>query len=129
MKIEVKLTDRPLLLEEVVVPGCGAMSRFHGIVRGSEGGRPILALEYEAYLPMAEKLIHDILADLHRRHPFEFARIHHRIGRVPVGEAAIQMDVHSPHRGEAIAVIAEFMDRLKQDVPIWKVRAHFSQDD
>jgi len=129
MKIEVRITEEPLEMAAVVVPGCGAIARFDGIVRETEDDRPITALEYEAYRPMAENLIHQILAGLSRSHPFELARIHHRLGVVPVGEAAIILDVHSRHRGEAFAVVAKFMDRLKVDVPIWKVRAIFSHND
>ena len=51
------------------------------------------------------------------------AKVIHRVGVIPVGETAIYVGVASPHRGEAIALLAEFMDRLKQDVPIWKRRA------
>jgi molybdopterin synthase catalytic subunit len=123
MKIEVQIVATPLKMEAVVVPGCGAVARFDGIVRGTENGAPIAALEYEAYQPMAERVARGILADLHGKHPFELARVHHRIGMIPVGEAAIILEVHAGHRGEAFAVLSEFMDRLKQDVPIWKVSA------
>jgi molybdopterin synthase catalytic subunit len=69
---------------------------------------------------MAEKIIRQILESLGRTHPFTLARVHHRLGFVPVGEAAILIDVHSRHRAGAFAVLVTFMDRLKQDVPIWK---------
>lgn len=120
MKTDIVITDRPLGLEPVVVEGCGAVVRFDGLVRRMEDGRTIEGLEYEAYVPMAEKVIRDILAELHGFHPFDLVRVHHRIGFVPVGEAAIIMDVHSRRRAEAFALLQAFMDRLKQDVPIWK---------
>jgi len=129
MKIEVRIASSPLRIEAADVSDCGAIARFDGIVRGTEDGRSITAIEYEAYQPMAENLIRQILADLHAEHSFALARVHHRIGVVPVGEAAIILDVHSRHRGEAFAVVTKFMDRLKLDVPIWKARVHFSHDD
>jgi len=123
MKIEIALGHAPLTLDPVDTTGAGAVARFDGIVRGIENGKPISGLEYEAYAPMAKKVIRAILEDLGREHPFHLVRVRHRLGFVPVGEAAILMDAHSPHRAEALAVLAKFLDRLKQDVPIWKARS------
>ncbi len=123
MRIEVHIGEGCLRMESCVVPGCGAVARFDGIVRESENGARISALEYEAYHPMAENVIREILGELRNAHPVELVRVHHRTGIVPVGESAILVEVHSRHRGEAFAVLTKFMDRLKQDVPIWKVRA------
>lgn len=120
MKIEILITESPLQLEPATVKGCGAVARFDGIVRSLEDGRTIEGLHYETYGPMAEKTMLDILTELGRIHPFCFARVHHRVGFVPVGEAAISMDIHTKHRAEAFAVLKAFMDRLKKDVPIWK---------
>jgi len=120
MNVDVVISEQPLHLQPLTISGCGAVARFDGIVRGLEGGKEIAGLCYEAYAPMAEKVIRDILAELSLKHPCERVRVSHRIGFVPVGEAAIIMDVHSSHRGEAFALLQKFMDRLKQDVPIWK---------
>ncbi len=120
MKIEVLITEEKLRLEPMAMDECGAVARFDGLVRGSEDGQSISGLEYEAYQPMAESVIRTLLESLHQEHPFTLARVHHRIGWVPVGEAAIIMEVQSRHRAEAFNVLQRFMDRLKQDVPIWK---------
>lgn len=104
-------------------PGVGAVAEFRGLVRGEEQGRPIAALVYEAYQPMAEREITRILDALVTAHPCHAVHVHHRLGRIPVGEAAIYVGVASRHRAEAFAVLAGFMDRLKQDVPIWKIDA------
>lgn len=120
MKIEVLIAEAPLRVEPVIVPGCGAIARFEGIVRGQENGAQICGLRYEAYQPMAGEVIRRLLETLCTKHPFALARVHHRIGRVPVGDAAIVAEVHSAHRGEAFAVLVEFMDLLKKEVPIWK---------
>ncbi len=100
--------------------GVGAVAEFRGLVRGEEKGAPIAALVYEAYQPMAEREITRILDELTTAHPCLGVRVHHRLGRVPVGEAAIYIGVAARHRAEAFTVLSAFMDRLKQDVPIWK---------
>jgi molybdopterin synthase catalytic subunit len=98
----------------------GALATFTGLVRGTENDRPISALVYEAYQPMAETITHRILTDLSLTHPCHTVFVQHRIGIIPVGEAAIHITVQARHRAPAFALLAAFMDRLKQDVPIWK---------
>lgn len=104
-------------------PEVGAVATFTGIVRGSENDRPISALVYEAYQPMAETVMHRLLTELSATHPCHSVFVQHRIGVVPVGEAAIHIAVQAKHRAPAFALLASFMDRLKQDVPIWKTDA------
>ena len=103
--------------------GAGAWLEFRGVVRSEENGAVIAALEYEAYSPMAEMEMRRIIAELAGGQPSLFARVIHRVGIVPVGEAAIYIGIAGRHRAEAFALLAGFMDRLKQDVPIWKRRA------
>ena len=126
MEIEIQLTDRPIA-ENILPPrqpgAVGAWLEFRGVVRGEENGRTIRAIEYEAYPEMAGREIRRLLQEISARHPCRTAKVIHRVGVIPVGETAIYVGVASPHRGEAIALLAEFMDRLKQDVPIWKRRA------
>lgn len=101
-------------------PGIGALAEFRGLVRGEENGQPIGGLLYEAYQPMASREITRILDELSVAHPVHAVRVIHRLGPIPVGEAAIYIGVAARHRAEAFALLAGFMDRLKQDVPIWK---------
>jgi molybdopterin synthase catalytic subunit len=127
MHIEVELTSR-VLEPFPELPArwtglAGARAEFVGLVRGMEADRPIRALEYEAYQPMADLLLGQALEELGREHPCLYVRVMHRLGVVPVGEAAIHLVVLAAHRREAFALMAAFMDRLKQEVPIWKVRA------
>ena len=72
---------------------------------------------------MAEREIRRLLKIISARHPCLAATVIHRVGIIPVGETAIYVGVAGRHRGEALALLAEFMDRLKLDVPIWKRRA------
>lgn len=126
MNIEVQLTDAPIagqISPPASVGAHGAFVEFRGIVRAEENGQPIAALEYEAYLEMTLREIRRLLESLVERHPCLAARVIHRVGVVPAGEAAVYVGVISLHRAEAIALLGEFLDRLKQDVPIWKRRA------
>ncbi len=121
MIIDVALQSTALQLDENIPAGSGALVRFEGRVRPEENGVLIDALIYEAYVPMAQNQMENILHELAQVQPCLLARVRHRIGRVPVGDVAIVIEVFSKHRAEAFAVASGFMDRLKQDVPIWKV--------
>ena len=123
MKISVSITRDPIALAPQATEGggAGAVVEFAGVVRGEEGGRQIEALEYEAYEAMAVAEMTRILETLAVLHACLTAEVTHRIGRVPVGQAAIVVRITARHRAEAFALLSAFMDRLKADVPIWKV--------
>lgn len=127
MDYQIKLTPYPIELQRPLPPklsgAVGAVTEFQGLVRSEENGRAIGGLEYEAYSPMAERTMRQICEELAAGTDCLFVRITHRIGVVPVGEAAIHIVVASGHRAASFAFLSAFMDRLKQDVPIWKVRA------
>ena len=101
---------------------------FSGIVRASENGQKIAALEYEAYSPMAENEMRRILETLAEKFPCLAVRVRHRTGVIPAGETAIHIGITAKHRAEAFALLAGFMDRLKQDVPVWKRRSLTSEE-
>lgn len=127
MQVQIEITPHPIdsrceLPAEFAVHA-GAVAEFTGRVREEEDGRSIAALEYEAYSPMAEREMRRIIEDLARQHLCLFVRVIHRVGVVPVGESAIHMLAAAQHRAEAFSMLSAFMDRLKQDVPIWKRRA------
>jgi molybdopterin synthase catalytic subunit len=104
-------------------PGVGALAEFTGTVRGDENGKPISALVYEAYPAMAEPVMRRLLTELAATDPCIAVRVQHRTGTIRVGEAAIYIAVRAKHRAPAFALLAGFMDRLKQDVPIWKIES------
>ena len=124
MKIHIQLTTERIA-EHLPPPlaALGAWVEFRGVVRGEENGATIAALEYEAYQPMAEREIRRLLTELSTAQFCLAARVIHRLGIVPVGEAAIYVGIAGRHRAEAFALLTAFMDRLKLDVPIWKRRA------
>lgn len=127
MQLEIVITSQPIAPHREPPVECrgrvGACAEFIGLVREDENGRAIAALEYEAYAPMAERVVRGIVEDIARRHPCDWVRVAHRVGVIPVGEAAVVVEAAARHRAAAFAMLAEFMDRLKQDVPIWKCRA------
>ena len=126
MKIQAQLTEESIATrpQEWGRDGkSGALAEFWGIVRGEEEGEPIRALEYEAYPVMAIRQMEAILRDLGNKHLCHEAQVIHRLGVIPAGEAAIWVGITTAHRQEAFAMLITFMDRLKQEVPIWKVRA------
>jgi molybdopterin molybdotransferase len=126
MEIQIQLTATPIA-EKIFPPAnfgaAGAWLEFRGLVRDEENGAKISALEYEAYPAMAEREIRRLLENISARHPCLAVRVIHRTGRVPVDATAIFIGIASRHRAEGLALLGEFMDRLKQDVPIWKRRA------
>ena len=126
MSIEVRIVDGPLPADAGHADDCegrgdvGALVQFEGIVRGVEGGRGITALDYEVYEPMAHREIEKLAAHLVAEHKLHGLRIEHSRGRVGVGECSFRLVVTAAHRGPAFRAATEFIDRLKQDIPIWK---------
>jgi molybdopterin molybdotransferase len=122
MNIDVQLTNAPIpeAISGELGPHDGAWVEFRGRVRGLEQDQEIAALEYEAYAPMAREQMRRLLGQLAERHPCSRARVIHRTGIIPVGDTAIYIGVAGKHRAEVFALLAKFMNRLKQDVPIWK---------
>jgi molybdopterin synthase catalytic subunit len=100
--------------------GYGALVTFEGVARPEENGNAIVALEYEAYEPMASKMIQRIGQELESVHGLLGMCVEHSTGRVDVGDCSFRLRIASAHRKEALAATDAFIDRLKQDVPIWK---------
>lgn len=100
--------------------GVGAVLVFEGIVRGTEGGAGIDALRYELYEPMTQRQLDRLASAMVMRHRLESLSVVHSRGRVAVGEPSMRVIIRSAHRAEALAAMAEFVDALKRDVPIWK---------
>jgi molybdopterin synthase catalytic subunit len=120
----IAIRDRALSVDEALAhvshPGAGGLSLFVGVVRDENEGRPVTALEYQAYESMAQAEMERIALDLER----EFAGVRlsalHRVGRLEVGDVAVVCAAGAPHRAEAFAACRALIDRIKADVPIWK---------
>jgi len=98
----------------------GAVVTFLGLVRNHNVGRRVRYLEYEAYEPLALKAFERIACEVGERWSAARLALHHRIGRLDVGEASIAIVVRSPHRGDAYAACRYAIERVKQIAPIWK---------
>ncbi|HKB02050.1 MAG TPA: molybdenum cofactor biosynthesis protein MoaE [Gemmataceae bacterium] len=112
--------DYETLTEAVRRPGSGAVVTFLGTVRDLTGDERTVALEYEAYPPMAERKMAEIEAEVRARWPVGDVVLVHRRGRLGVGEVSVAVAVSAPHRAEAFAACRYAIDRLKEVVPIWK---------
>ena len=122
MKIEIHFTAEAIVISPLVPPSreIGAVVEFQGIVREMENGQALEGLCYEAYEPMARKVLEKHLTELGEIHGCAAVCFIHRTGWVPVGGASLYISVASSHRAEALRFLAEVIDRLKLDVPIWK---------
>jgi molybdopterin synthase catalytic subunit/molybdopterin converting factor small subunit len=118
------LSERPLSLEvavdEVRTDAAGAIATFIGMTRAHSRGREVVHLEYEAYEGMAEQVMADLAAALRQRYEVSEIAIHHRVGRVDIGETSVVIAVSAPHRAAALAACRDAIDELKVTVPLWK---------
>jgi molybdopterin synthase catalytic subunit/molybdopterin converting factor small subunit len=119
-----RLTAEPLSLaavvDEVRSDCAGAIATFVGTTRVESRGRTVDHLDYEAYEGMAENVMAEIASSLKRRYDLCEIAIHHRTGRVEIGEASVVIAVSAPHRKDALAACKDAIDTLKEQVPLWK---------
>lgn len=120
----VRLLDEPLSLDRVVAavasPDAGGIVTFTGVVRRHSAGRAVERLEYEAYREMAEKVMRDLCEQVEAEIAGARLAVEHRQGALVVGDVAVVIAASAPHRAEAFAACRALIDRLKQQVPIWK---------
>jgi molybdopterin synthase catalytic subunit len=118
------LSEEPLsveaTIEEVASPEAGAVATFVGTTRVHSRGRTVVRLEYEAYEGMAEKVMAEIADELSARYELCAVAIHHRVGRVGIGDRSVVIAVSAPHRQDALAACKDAIDTLKERVPLWK---------
>ena len=119
-----RLSEEPLSLDAVVREvrrdEAGAVATFTGTTRNRSRGRDVLHLDYEAYEGMAEATMRELADELKRRYELLEVAIHHRTGRVEIGEPSVMIAVSAPHRADALAACKDAIDTLKQTVPLWK---------
>jgi molybdopterin synthase catalytic subunit len=118
------LSEEPLSLdravEEVRDDEAGAIATFTGTTRIQSRGRTVTHLDYEAYEGMAEQVMAEIAGGLSARYELSGVAIHHRVGRVGIGETSVVIAVSAPHRQDALAACKDAIDELKGRVPLWK---------
>jgi len=112
--------DPGAAVAEVSSGDAGAVATFIGTVRRSSRGREVEHLEYEAYAEMAEPMLSRLGDDLTRKHGLTAVAIHHRTGRVEIGEPSVVVAVSAAHRAAALDACREAIDTLKETIPLWK---------
>ena len=119
------ITLAPLSIAETYTlaenPANGAIVVMSGMVRNQTDGKPVVALEYQAYQPMAIKVFEQIAVEIRRQWPdVNTVIIHHRVGRLQIGEISVLVAIGCPHRSEAFEACRYAIDSLKHTAPIWK---------
>lgn len=118
----------PLALEPLIRavttdarPGSdGAVVTFLGLVRNHNAGRRVRYIEYEAYEPLAIKVFERIVEEAQGRWRGVRLALHHRIGRLEIGEASVAIAAACAHRADAYAACRYAIERVKQIAPVWK---------
>jgi molybdopterin synthase catalytic subunit len=106
-------------------PGAGACVTFEGWVRDLNEGQQVLALEYEAFAPLAEKEGARIVAEALAKFPLLSAACAHRVGRLAIGDLAVWVGVSAAHRGAAFDACRHIIDQAKAQLPVWK-KEHYA---
>lgn len=124
------ITNEPLSVEGLAISleestryegeGCGGICTFAGVVRATHKGRRVRYLEYEAFTPLAMKAFDRIDEEVRAEWPAARVGIHHRVGRLAIGEASVAIAAVAAHRGDAFRVCRYAIERVKQVLPVWK---------
>lgn len=112
--------DSQALEHAVTRSSDGAVVVFKGVVRREFGGRPTAFLVYEAFVPLAIPVLAQIADEARTRWEIGLVAVHHRTGRLEIGETAVVVAVAAPHRPAAFMAAAWIMERIKEIAPIWK---------
>ena len=122
---KIHVQHEPISIQDVTLwasqPEAGAVSSFLGITRNNFNNKKVIRLEYEGYVPMAEKVLQSIAAQIFTKWTSTCrVAIIHRLGVVPVSEASVLIVVSSPHRLDSLLAVHYAIDQVKALVPIWK---------
>lgn len=131
-QVFVRIVSDPLSVDEALAwvadDGAGGTCLFVGTVRDHSKAGDVTGLRYEAWDELADKRLHEIAAELFDKWALRKVAILHRTGDLIVGEASVVIACSAPHRGDAFEACRQGIERLKEDVPIWKKEALASGD-
>lgn len=117
------VTERPLRPEEMLdlvsAPGHGAQSLFMGVIRDHHEGRAVLAVTYDAFAPLAERVLAEIAEEASKRWKARVAA-GHRLGRLEIGDASVVIAAGCAHRAEAFEACRYVIEQIKTRLPVWK---------
>lgn len=108
------------LLDQAHSPKAGGIVLFCGEVRGNQQGKPVSYLVYEAYAPLADKVIREIIQTAIQIWNLTHAVALHRIGKLGISDCAVAVVTAHAHRSEAYAANQYIIDRIKHEAPVWK---------
>ncbi len=123
-KISAESLDTQAIIRLAESAQAGAVAVFIGTVRNKTKHKKVISLEYEAYEEMAIKKMEEIAQKAQQKWPIQALAIHHRVGKLAIGEAAVVVAVSTPHRRESFEACQFLIDTLKEVVPIWKKEIH-----
>jgi molybdopterin synthase catalytic subunit len=127
----IELVDGPIdpvvALAQCTDDHCGAVSLFLGTTRRWTGSVETAYLEYDAYRDMALAKMHELADQAKLKWPIQKLAILHRLGRVDINEVSVLIAVSCPHRVDSITACHWLIDRLKEEVPIWKKEWYVAQ--
>jgi molybdopterin synthase catalytic subunit len=120
----IRLSTEPLSVDDALAsiadPGAGGTCVFVGTVRDRSDAGNVTGLHYEAWDDVATERLAEIGKEMLDRWPLCRVAILHRTGDLAVGEASVVVACSAPHRAEAFDACRHGIERLKEDVPIWK---------
>jgi len=120
----VRVTTEAIGAEEAVAfvgdPGAGGTCVFLGTVRDHSGAGDVTGLTYEAWVELAERRLEELGEELFAAWPVRRVALLHRYGELAIGDVSVAIAVSAEHRAEAFEASRHAIERLKQDVPIWK---------
>ena len=120
----IELTEKPIKIQQVIDAvkdeNAGGIDVFVGTVRANTLGRKVVALEFEAYEPMAISELNKIIKQAKERWPVLKIVISHAVGKKQIGDLAVVIAVSAAHRDAAFKACRFVIDTLKETVPIWK---------
>ena len=120
VSISSNVIDVSAILGSLYTPHSGAVDCFIGTVRNHSRGKRVKAIEYSAYIPMAQQQMAHIESEMRRKWALHNVALVHRVGLMQVGEISVITAVSSAHRAEAFEACRFAIERIKADVPIWK---------
>lgn len=120
IKVTAELLDIPACINWVMSPQSGGIDVFIGTVRDATKGKPVVRLEFEAYVPMALSEMRKLAEQATAKWPLHKVLLHHRTGVLPIGDVPVVIAVSAAHRAAAFEACRFLIDTLKQTVPIWK---------
>ncbi len=119
-----RVQGEPLSTDEAIAavadPAAGAIDVFLGVVRNNNKGRDVAYLEYDAYAPMAEKLMAELGQEAIEQFGLQKVALFHRTGRMEIGETSLLIALSAGHRAETFAAGKWLVDEVKKRVPVWK---------